>query len=137
MKKIILAISVSSLALLSGTITVEVTKLRNQMGKLSLGLYNKNDKTFAKIPKAYKGVHLKIQGDKVLYRFTKIPNGIYALSIFHDENSNQKLDTNLFGIPTEGYSFSNNIRPKLRGATFEEAKFKLDEKKHISIEMRY
>ena len=39
--------------------------------------------------------------------FHGIPAGRYALSIFHDENSNQKLDT-IVGIPKEGFGFSRN-----------------------------
>jgi uncharacterized protein (DUF2141 family) len=34
--------------------------------------------------------------------------GWYAVALFHDENSNGHLDTNLLGIPTEGYGFSGN-----------------------------
>ena len=40
-------------------------------------------------------------------RFSDIPAGRYALSVFHDENANQKLDT-LLGIPREGFGFSRN-----------------------------
>ena len=34
--------------------------------------------------------------------------GRYALSAFHDENDNGELDTNLLGIPSEGYGFGND-----------------------------
>lgn len=40
-------------------------------------------------------------------RFNNVPAGRYALSVFHDENANQKLDT-LVGIPREGFGFSRN-----------------------------
>ena len=40
----------------------------------------------------------------------------------HDENGNDKLDSNFMGMPTEGYGFSNNPRV-MRAATFDEARF--------------
>lgn len=40
-------------------------------------------------------------------RFTGIAPGAWALSVFHDENRNEKLDT-LVGIPREGFGFSRN-----------------------------
>ncbi len=37
----------------------------------------------------------------------------------HDENDNGKLDTNLVGMPVEGYGFSNNPQV-MRKPTFDE-----------------
>ena len=34
--------------------------------------------------------------------------GTYAVAIYHDENGNKKFDKNFFGLPTEGFGFSNN-----------------------------
>ncbi len=39
-----------------------------------------------------------------------LPAGEYAVSVFLDENNNQKLDQNLVGIPKERFGFSNNPR---------------------------
>ena len=36
------------------------------------------------------------------------PQGSYAVALFHDENDSGHMETNLLGIPTEGYGFSNN-----------------------------
>lgn len=42
-------------------------------------------------------------------RFDGLPSGSYAVALFHDENGNGKLDKR-FGIPLEGFGFSNNPR---------------------------
>lgn len=57
--------------------------------------------------------------------FVNLPTGAYAISCFHDINGNGKLDTNLFGVPTEPYGFSNNARPQFRAPFWGEAKFDL------------
>ncbi|WP_434212664.1 DUF2141 domain-containing protein [[Pseudomonas] boreopolis] len=56
--------------------------------------------------------------------FRDLPAGEYAVRVMHDENGNGKLDTNMLGMPLEGYGFSND--PKvMRKPTFDEARFAL------------
>jgi uncharacterized protein (DUF2141 family) len=38
------------------------------------------------------------------FEFSDIKPGNYAIAVIHDENRNE-LDTNMFGIPKEGYGF--------------------------------
>ena len=40
--------------------------------------------------------------------FNNVEPGDYAIRYFHDENSNRDFDNNMFGMPIEGYGFSNN-----------------------------
>ncbi|MBL7963267.1 MAG: DUF2141 domain-containing protein [Flavobacteriales bacterium] len=52
-----------------------------------------------------------------------LPPGQWAIKVFVDDNTNGKLDTNILGIPTEPYGFSNNAMrpmgpPYLADATF-------------------
>jgi len=39
--------------------------------------------------------------------FNNLDPGEYVVRMFHDDNNNQKMDSNAFGMPTEGYAFSN------------------------------
>lgn len=50
--------------------------------------------------------------------------GTYAISLFHDQNGNGKLDSNWMRIPKEPYGFSQNAAatfgpPKFRKAAFQ------------------
>jgi uncharacterized protein (DUF2141 family) len=49
--------------------------------------------------------------------------GYYALVMFHDANANGVLDQGLFGIPLEGFGFSNNVRPFLMAPSLKSASF--------------
>jgi len=52
----------------------------------------------------------------VVTQFCEFPGvaaGTYAVSAFHDENSNGKLDRNFMGIPREGVGASNNAKGHL------------------------
>ena len=53
-----------------------------------------------------------------------LPPGEYSLLLVHDENGNGKLDTNVVGMPLEGYGFSNNPAV-MRKPTWEEAGFEV------------
>lgn len=136
MKKILgIVFTISSL--FASSINVEVTNISNKNGQIVIGLYNKDDNSFGDVSKFYKSAILDVYSTRVIYRFKNIPNGAYAIAVFHDENGNGKLDKNFLGMPKEGYVFSNNVRPKLRGATFKESQFMLNSYKKIDIKLGY
>jgi len=137
MKSSLLFILLSSSTLFAHTITVNISNISNSRGDILIGLYNSSS-SFTKIDKVYKKGKIDLSKDNIVsYTFENISDGTYAISLFHDENSNNELDTNFLGMPKEGYGFSNNIRPTLRGATFEEAEFKVDRDINLTIEMGY
>jgi uncharacterized protein (DUF2141 family) len=49
-----------------------------------------------------------------------------AVSAYHDENDNSRLDKNSFGIPTERYGFSNNPKRGYGPPKFSEAAMNLN-----------
>ena len=52
----------------------------------------------------------------------RVPPGTYALLVIHDENGNGKLDMT-FGIPREGFGFSNNPAMRPRAPRWDEIRF--------------
>lgn len=58
--------------------------------------------------------------------FNGLKPGTYGVALFQDLNGNEKLDTNLFGVPTEPYGFSNNPVIRFSAPGFEEFKFDFD-----------
>lgn len=67
----------------------------------------------------------------------QVKPGSYALLIVHDENNNGKLDM-MFGIPREGFGFSNNPAMKPRKPKWEEIRFTMPAKPTTQqIRIRY
>ena len=67
--------------------------------------------------------------------YVKAP-GDYAVVAFHDANANGKLDLNFLGLPTEGYGFSNNVRPIMHAPPLQGVKFRVaagDTRLHIRL----
>ena len=102
-------------------IIVTISNLDNNKGKVFVALYD-SENTF--LDKAYKSSITTIQNNSCEVVFKNVPKGIYAISLFHDENDNNKMDSNFLGIPKEDYGCSNNARgfmgpPKWKDAQFE------------------
>lgn len=55
--------------------------------------------------------------------FNNVPDGDYAIFVFHDTNNNGKMDKNFLGIPKEGYGASQNRLPFAAAPLFESNKF--------------
>ena len=105
---------------------VRLDGLRSNQGKAHCTLFDAHDP--AAFPshgdKALKeGDSAPLQNKAVEIDFTAIAPGKYALVCFHDENNNGKFDENMLGMPKEGYSFSNNIKPKVSAPTFAQCAF--------------
>ncbi|CCH02873.1 hypothetical protein FAES_4874 [Fibrella aestuarina BUZ 2] len=67
----------------------------------------------------------------------EVDPGTYALAIYHDVNGNDKIDKKMFGIPTEPYGFSNNVRPRMSAPSYDDCKVVVGEAgKTISIQLK-
>jgi uncharacterized protein (DUF2141 family) len=104
-------------------IHVEVAGLRNNKGQVSCALYSSVDGFPKEGRKAVAHVLAPISEKKAICEFPGIPQGTYAVSVFHDENSNGKLDANFLGIPREGVGASNDARGRLGPPKFDDAAF--------------
>ncbi len=61
----------------------------------------------------------------LMVSFSDIEPGDYAIRYFHDENNNGAMDTNLFGLPVEGFGFSNNAKVNFGPPSYQQAAFKV------------
>jgi uncharacterized protein (DUF2141 family) len=120
-------------------IHVTILNIRNSTGTIDCALFE----TPAGFPievlrSAMNVMVIKVRNTQARCDFADIPPGTYALAVIHDENMNGKLDTNLLGIPREGYGFSNNARVLLGPPSFSDASFAYDGRNlEMTISMRY
>ena len=118
-------------------VKVVITGIRSEKGKLVLGVFK--DQDGFKHRKPIKRIELnksELEGNDIVL---KLNPGIYGLSVLDDENENNKMDYNFFGIPKEGFGFSNYYHKGLSKPHFDKFKFKIDENKIklINIQLRY
>lgn len=83
------------------------------------------------------GKVLPIINKEVVVTIDSLKYGIYAIRVFHDENSNGQLDSNILGIPTEDYGYSNNASSWFGPPSWKKAQFIFNKEKltiEISVE---
>ena len=136
MKNLIFSILVANTTLFASNLHVQITGLLNTKGEVYIGVYKKAE-NFPNVTKSYKAKIVKLQNTTLNYTFQHLPKGNYAIAVFHDENSNHSLDKNFLGVPSEGYGFSNNIKPLFRAANFEESQFVLKKDTSLTIKLLY
>ena len=115
-------------------LTIEVRGVRSTDGRVYVAVHGSEAK--AAFP----------SGDGVVDRFREsarvgvirlvardLPPGRYAVNAFHDENGNGELDTNLVGIPSEGYGFANDPVIRFGPPEFEAAAVTVGERSEVAV----
>lgn len=103
------------------TIEIEITNIENEKGQMLIGLYDSEDTWLGK---TFMGIFGKIRDGSCTAEFNNVPDGIYAISVFHDEDNDGELDT-LLGIPKEDTGASNNAPANFGPPKWEDAKFEV------------
>jgi uncharacterized protein (DUF2141 family) len=124
----------------SSNLEVKLSGLKSAKGRVCLSLFS-GPKGF---PTGGKGsnlvtsrcVDLVERSSQVM--FTNLPLGNYAIAVIHDSNSDGRLNTNPFGIPNEGFGFSNNPPLNFGPAKFADSQvFVSGTNTVVQIQMRY
>lgn len=115
-------------------LTINVTNVKVIRGEIKVVIYNTSDKFLEE------GADVKIYAKSVdamseTIVIDDLPKGDYSIFLYHDENSDDECNLNFFGIPQEGYGFSNNVRPKLSAPDFDDCKFSLKERTVLDVEL--
>lgn len=63
----------------------------------------------------------------LVFSTTALAAGSYAVRVMHDQNGNQQLDSNLVGMPTEPWGFSNDAAGTFGPPGWADARFELDD----------
>jgi len=137
MKNLLLAIIVmvftTPIFAQSGVVKVTITGIENTDGNVEIGIYN-SEETFPVFGKEMQGAKVKpTKTGSLDYTFGNLPDGTYAIAVWHDENGNQEMDKNLFGAPKENYGFSKNIYGTFGPPNFEDVSFKVENGKVLKL----
>ena len=103
-------------------LTIHVDDVKAAGGTIEVALYNSAG-AFLKTAVGTASTAAAAAGNTVVLK--DLPAGDYAFVLFHDANSDGKLNKNMLGIPTEDYAFSNNALGKMGPPSFEQSRFAL------------
>jgi uncharacterized protein (DUF2141 family) len=135
------ALAAASLVLLSAAtdpsfVDVSVAGQRSDRGMLRVCL-TRDPAHFPDCAGDPAAVSASFPADQTSLRLGPIAHGTWALSVFHDENGNGKLDT-MLGVPKEGFGFSRNPPLTFGPPKFERVGLVVDEDRvSAAVRLRY
>lgn len=108
-------------------IHVNIPNIKNSTGNIVCGIFESPEGFPNKFLSSARVIIIrKIQKTEAQCDFSDIPPGTYAIAVIHDEDMNGELDTNWFGVPTEGYGFSNTTIDEFGAPAFSASSFPYD-----------
>jgi uncharacterized protein (DUF2141 family) len=117
----------------TNSLTVKFEGMRSNKGYILVGLFNKAE-GYGVRKYVYRGGKVAANAADFIYTFNDLPAGDYALSSYHDENDDGRINLNLVGFPKEDYGFSNNVYGSFGNIPpFEKAKVTLAVGQHKQI----
>ena len=116
-------------------LSVQAIELKNQKGRVFFCLWKESDNGFPKCDfdsRPY--AKIIVEASNARAEFVKVDSGEYSISIFHDEKSDGKVETNFLGIPRSGIGVSGEFSKPPR---FSKTKFKLEGRLDLKIPVKY
>jgi len=103
---------------------IHLYDIHSSGGVMVVAVYDNEEKflTDESLLKLYVPV---LQSGQMRIPVASLPQGTYALAIFHDEDDDGELDKNWLGIPKEPIGFSNDAKGRMGPPRFEDAAFSL------------
>ena len=123
-----------AIPVLAADLSIEVRGVRSADGRVYVAVHGPESKdTFPSGDDMVSGLRESARIGTLHFIVNDLPAGRYAVNAFHDENDNGELDTNLVGIPSEGYGFANDPSTTFGPADFEEAAVTVGEPSGVAI----
>ena len=120
------------------TVIVKVAGFKGIEGQALITLYD-SEQNWLKVPKAVQVVRAKITAPALTIELKGVKPGVYAVSVIHDANSNNKLDMRWlpWPKPLEGVAVSNDPDNKAGPPKWETAKFAVSENTLVKATLKY
>jgi len=123
-----------SMAAGAAQLTVDVVNVERLGGHVMIAVYD-NAGAWESSAEPVAKDRDSVTGPTVRIHFSDLAPGRYAIRLFHDENNNGRLDTNMLGIPVENYGFSTSDS-RLGPPAFDDAAFELRDDMTITISLQ-
>ena len=105
-------------------LNIEVSGVPNSEGNIRVAVYN-TPEAFLSHDQVFKTGSVVAHEGITELSIDGLPDGEYAVVLYHDENGNDELDTNWLGIPKEDVGFSNSKMKAFGPPKFKECAFRM------------
>ena len=120
-------------------IMVHVVGARSGKGEVAVTLYGSQPDRFLASGGSIARQRVPLNGATQLGACFAISGpGLYAVSIYHDENADHHFNRSLLGLPEEGYGFSNDAPTSVGLPSFDSVRFTVPPgESRMTIRLRY
>jgi uncharacterized protein (DUF2141 family) len=132
----LLLVGTSAITWAQSRIVAQISNVRNDKGVCQVCLYNNATSFSGDGGTPVQCVQSPVKNGTSEALFVNVLPGTYAIMVFHDANSNKKLDQNFIGIPKEGYGASRNKLPFASAPSFNDNKFTITDKTTTTLRIR-
>ncbi len=128
----IIFLTLPLLAFSQNKLTIEVMGVLSSNGDVKVAVYDTSDSFLSK-DKVFKTGSASAREGKTEVSIEDIPDGEYAVVLYHDANGNDELDTNWLGVPKEPVGFSNAKMKTFGPPKFKECAFRMQPVTQIQV----
>lgn len=133
----IAATLLAAMPALCGPLSVSVTHARSDAGSIRCGLFDRSD-TWRQEDRAMRAVAAPIHNATAHCDFGEVPEGDYAVAVFHAEHGETQIEYGFLGKPKQGVGFSNNPSIAFGAPDFEAARIRIGrEPVNLEITVKY
>ena len=120
----------------SSKLTVHVTGVRPATGEVAITLYPDDKRRF--LAKGGKLARQRVRAAGAVRACFWVPQGSYAVAIYHDRDGDRDFDRTLVGLPAEGFGFSNDPETKTGLPPLSAVRFRVGAgERTMPIQMKY
>lgn len=117
----------------AANLTVNIGNIQSEMGQILISVCTKEQ--FMKSACSYSTRVSAQSAQEGPIVFKDIAQGVYAVQMFHDLDSDNKLKSGAFGIPKEPWGMSNDAKGKFGPPKFEDAAINVNGATEITINL--
>ncbi len=112
-------------------VNVTIGNVKKSAGSIYISVYDSKDTFLSedRVKHIEVPVAENLEEGKISSGFT-LPYGEYAITVYHDANNNDEMDSNFIGIPKEPVAMSNNHIPRFGPPKYAKAMIVLGTAEH-------
>ena len=115
------------------TVEVNITDFNSNDGTVYISIYD-SEENF--LEKGFVSKKSDVANQEASFTFTELVDGVYAVSCFHDEDDNGKMNMIMGMIPSEDYGTSNNAPARFGPPKWKDAKFEVKGGEIVKLDIK-
>jgi uncharacterized protein (DUF2141 family) len=120
----------------AGDLEVTIRGIESEQGQLMVAVVNSEAAFNGETPAVLSLLIAARQGN-LSFSTDALPDGAYGIRVMHDENGNGDMDSNMVGMPTEAWGFSNNAMGNFGPPTWTDIRFELGGETSMTIDLNH